>query len=144
MSHVRFDVFTGVSRICNFKKNHQFWWRTMQVMKNSCIGWAMWIFAKDTLAEWLRRRPAKPMGSPCVGSNPTGVGIWLLHLIDALIQTCFDSSYINPDRYFEIEMKDIVLDCCDRNQKLWYRWVALWLMMWIWHWNTFETSIYRK
>ena len=27
----------------------------------------------DTLAEWLRRRPAKPMGSPCVGSNPTGV-----------------------------------------------------------------------
>ena len=27
----------------------------------------------DTLAEWPRRRPAKPMGSPCVGSNPTGV-----------------------------------------------------------------------
>ena len=30
----------------------------------------------DTLAEWLRRRPAKPMGSPRVGSNPTGVA-WL-------------------------------------------------------------------
>ena len=29
--------------------------------------------SKDTLAEWLRRRPAKPMGSPRVGSNPTGV-----------------------------------------------------------------------
>ena len=28
---------------------------------------------KDTLAEQLRRRPAKPMGSPRVGSNPTGV-----------------------------------------------------------------------
>ena len=28
---------------------------------------------KDTLAEWLRRRPAKPMGSPRVVSNPTGV-----------------------------------------------------------------------
>ena len=28
---------------------------------------------KDTLAERLRRRPAKPIGSPCVGSNPTGV-----------------------------------------------------------------------
>ena len=28
---------------------------------------------RDTLAEWLRRRPAKPMGSPRVGSNPTGV-----------------------------------------------------------------------
>ena len=29
--------------------------------------------AKDTLAKWLRRRPAKPIGSPRVGSNPTGV-----------------------------------------------------------------------
>ena len=27
----------------------------------------------DTLAERLRRRPAKPMGSARVGSNPTGV-----------------------------------------------------------------------
>ena len=27
----------------------------------------------DTLAERLRRRPAKPMGSPRMGSNPTGV-----------------------------------------------------------------------
>ena len=31
------------------------------------------IRCKDTLAEWLRRRPAEPMGSPRVGSNPTGV-----------------------------------------------------------------------
>ena len=30
---------------------------------------------KDTLAERLRRRPAKPMGSPRVGSNPTGVDL---------------------------------------------------------------------
>ena len=28
----------------------------------------------DTLAEWLRRRPAKPMCSARVGSNPIGVG----------------------------------------------------------------------
>ena len=28
---------------------------------------------KDTLAEGLRRRPAKPVGSARVGSNPTGV-----------------------------------------------------------------------
>ena len=34
--------------------------------------------AVDTLAEWLRRRPAKPMGSPCVGSNPTGVDIYFV------------------------------------------------------------------
>ena len=30
-------------------------------------------FADDPLAERLRRRPAKPIGSPRVGSNPTGV-----------------------------------------------------------------------
>ena len=29
--------------------------------------------SNDTLAERLRRRPAKPMVSPRVGSNPTGV-----------------------------------------------------------------------
>ena len=35
---------------------------------------SLWkLLADDTLAEWLRRRPAKPMGSPRVGSNPTGV-----------------------------------------------------------------------
>ena len=28
---------------------------------------------EDALAEWLRRRPAKPVGSARVGSNPTGV-----------------------------------------------------------------------
>ena len=28
---------------------------------------------KDTLAEWLRRRPAKPVGSAREGSNPSGV-----------------------------------------------------------------------
>ena len=27
----------------------------------------------DTLAEWSRRQPAKPMESPRAGSNPTGV-----------------------------------------------------------------------
>ena len=27
----------------------------------------------DTVAEWLRRRPAKPLGSARVGSNPIGV-----------------------------------------------------------------------
>ena len=32
---------------------------------------------QDTLAEWLRRRPAKPLGFARVGSNPTGVVIFL-------------------------------------------------------------------
>ncbi len=31
--------------------------------------------AEDILAERLRRRPAKPMGLPRVGSNPTGVDL---------------------------------------------------------------------
>ena len=38
------------------------------IILDSCF-----TFADDTLAERLRRRPAKPMGSPRVGSNPTGV-----------------------------------------------------------------------
>jgi hypothetical protein len=29
--------------------------------------------SSDTVAEWLRRRPAKPLGSARVGSNPIGV-----------------------------------------------------------------------
>ena len=38
---------------------------------------ADWLIdcAEDTLAERLRRRPAKPTGSPRVGSNPTGVDL---------------------------------------------------------------------
>ena len=39
----------------------------------------------DTLAEWLRRRPAKPMGFPRVGSNPTGVAP--LHCAKRLTKT---------------------------------------------------------
>ena len=38
-----------------------------------CVRWCVCARHNDTLAEWLRRRPAKPMGSPRVGSNPTGV-----------------------------------------------------------------------
>ena len=34
----------------------------------------------DTLAEWLRRRPAKPMGSSRVGSNPIGVVLRVMHV----------------------------------------------------------------
>ena len=40
----------------------------------ACNGPCQFLHAQDTLAERLRRRPAKPMGSPRVGSNPTGVG----------------------------------------------------------------------
>ena len=37
------------------------------------------VRANDTLADWLRRRPAKPMGSPRVGSKPSGVEFADLH-----------------------------------------------------------------
>ena len=40
------------------------------------------IVCMDTLAECLRRRPAKPMGSPRVGSNPTGVELMQLAYLD--------------------------------------------------------------
>jgi hypothetical protein len=37
----------------------------------------MWLarkhVVKDALAEWLRRRPAKPLGFARTGSNPVGV-----------------------------------------------------------------------
>ena len=46
---------------------------TLEFTSPNCniSAWHRW--AEDTLAERLRRRPAKPMGSPRVGSNPTGV-----------------------------------------------------------------------
>ena len=37
--------------------------------------------SSDTLAEWLRRRPAKPMGSPRAGSNPAGVALDKQHIM---------------------------------------------------------------
>ena len=43
----------------------------------------------DTLAEWLRRRPAKPMGSPCMGSNPTGVDFVGWFYVAFLLLFCF-------------------------------------------------------
>ena len=42
-----------------------------QIQRNRALRFAP--LPCDTLAEWLRRRPAKPMRSPRVGSNPTGV-----------------------------------------------------------------------
>ena len=53
-------------------------------------------FRDDTLAERLRRRPAKPMGSPRVGSNPTGV---VLHAIEQeMSEAC---SRCANDRYHQ-------------------------------------------
>ena len=43
---------------------------------------------KDTLAERLRRRPAKPMWSPRVGSNPTGVVCSLCACVNQIIYVC--------------------------------------------------------
>ena len=42
----------------------------------------------DTLAEWLRRRLAKPMGSPRVGSNPTGVALPIANGITNAVSKC--------------------------------------------------------
>ena len=41
-----------------------------------------------TLAEWLKRRPAKPMGSPRVGWNPTGVALPTANAIANAIPKC--------------------------------------------------------
>ena len=46
-------------------------------VQTACLDEIQYLYgyehALDTLAERLRRRPAKPMGSARVGSNPTGV-----------------------------------------------------------------------
>ena len=34
----------------------------------------------DTLAKWLRRPPARPTASPCIGSNPPGAAFAMLPL----------------------------------------------------------------
>ena len=45
-----------------------------RMLQTTCLSFVIEILPpEDTLAERLRRRPAKPMGSPRVGSNPTGV-----------------------------------------------------------------------
>ena len=41
--------------------------------------------AEDTLAEWLRRRPAKPVGSAREGSNPSGVDFFTLGAVQAFL-----------------------------------------------------------
>ena len=47
----------------------------------------------DTLAERLRRRPAKPMGSPRVGSNPAGVAvIYGVHCTAAAVRALYNAS----------------------------------------------------
>ena len=40
------------------------------------------------MAEWLRRRPAKPMGSPRAGSNPTGVARPIANLNANAVSKC--------------------------------------------------------
>ena len=54
------------------------WWQVRLSSQNTLAkaGCKHAPVASDTLAERLRRRPAKPMGSPRVGSNPTGVDFY--------------------------------------------------------------------
>ena len=54
--------------------------RSVQLLLRA-VGLPAWA-SEDTLAEWLRRRPAKPMESPRVGSNPTGVGFGKCNVVD--------------------------------------------------------------
>ena len=73
---------------------------------------------QDTVAEWLRRRPAKPMGSPRMGSNPIGVafcqkvwhtanmrfeksvkGTWMLAFFCDRLIVYFRNNHILTDRH---------------------------------------------
>ena len=70
-------VFAALFGVCCFFSSVAF-----------CVWWLLAERANDTLAEWLRRRPAKPMGSPRVGSNPTGVGLYVRVLRAVLGRCC--------------------------------------------------------
>ena len=59
----------------------------MTMLSPQAVNSSRWLL--DTLAERLRRRPAKPMGSPRVGSNPTGV-----------VSHCMPESLVNPSFRF--------------------------------------------
>jgi hypothetical protein len=50
------------------------------VLGASACAWEFnpWQHAEGSLAERLRRRPAKPTGFPHVGPNPTGVDIFVI------------------------------------------------------------------
>ena len=52
------------------------------------------FITKDTLAEWLRRRPAKPLGFARVGSNPTGVVTFSFKILFSVL-TSFLQGYCN-------------------------------------------------
>lgn len=54
----------------------------------------------DTLAEWLRRRPAKPMGSARVGSNPTGVVFHFLSYFQATTNATTTTVFLSTNHYY--------------------------------------------
>ena len=49
---------------------------------------------QDTLAEWLRRRPAKPLGSARAGSNPAGV----VFVQDVPVSLAGQDTWLSPKR----------------------------------------------
>ena len=56
----------------------------------------------DTLAEWLRRRPAKPLGSARTGSNPVGVVNYKpLQVHSLLFWSCHTNSILSARRRFD-------------------------------------------
>ena len=52
----------------------------------------------DTLAEWLRRRPAKPLGSARAGSNPAGVVVHVAQKIAVFLTVVVTAVGFEPTR----------------------------------------------
>ena len=61
---------------------------------------------EDTLAEWLRRWPAKPLYFVRVGSNPTGVAFLILdrdkYPLFASYRFNFVKSRFRNEKYFKV------------------------------------------
>ena len=72
----------------------------------------MFLHDMDTLAEWSRRRPAKPMGSPRVRSNPTGVDFLLSMLAGMSVRRQEDRQRgLEAVRSFRVHALECFLSC---------------------------------
>ena len=72
-------------------------------------------YSVDTLAEWLRRQPAKLVGSAREGSNPSGVVIFTLRFVRLVMITKVGIQWRPSgamDSAFDFESKGCRFESC--------------------------------
>ena len=84
----------------------------------NCLSSVLKCLSSDTLAEWLRRRPAKPMGSPRAGSNPAGVALEIRSSLSSVKRTrivCKWRANATPHKNLSVQ---IFIPCKSRTMLL--------------------------